>query len=189
MGAFFFGIFWNVRETISEEIGWLLTTSYVKIGITLFLLFFSLAINQAVGLKNSPRRIKAIVPLMGIIEVIAVALVNYGLTIDDAIFKTDCVCPLERHHHPGCHFLERLSFETSRDWHHLSSHRYHRNCMLGTMSLAKCAVDWQGPVATRDMPACQIRGKAILPSSPLDAYISASPPHTRNGLTAFRAPA
>ncbi len=88
IGAFFFGIFWNVSETISEEIGWLLTTLYVKTGITLFLLFFSLAINQAVGLKNSPIRIKAIVPLMGIIEVIAVALVNYGLTIGDAILIT-----------------------------------------------------------------------------------------------------
>jgi transporter family protein len=36
LGAFFFGVFWNISEIISENIGWLLTTLFVKFGIILF---------------------------------------------------------------------------------------------------------------------------------------------------------
>ncbi len=88
LGAFFFGIFWNISEIISEEIGWLLTTLLVKLGIILFLLIFSFATKQEVVLKKSSTKIKYVILLMGIIEVSAVALVNYGLTIGDAIFIT-----------------------------------------------------------------------------------------------------
>ena len=38
LGAFFFGVFWNISEVISEEIGWLPTTLFVKFGIIVFLL-------------------------------------------------------------------------------------------------------------------------------------------------------
>lgn len=55
IGAFFFAVFWNISEIISEEIGWLSTKLLVKAGI---------------------------------IEAMAVALVNYGLTIGDAILIT-----------------------------------------------------------------------------------------------------
>ena len=36
LGAFFFGIFWNISEIISEKIGWLPTTLYVKLAATRF---------------------------------------------------------------------------------------------------------------------------------------------------------
>lgn len=88
LGAFFFGIFWNFSELISEEIGWLLTTLLVKVGIAVFLLIFSFAVKQEVGLINSSTKTKYMILLMGIIEVGAVALVNYGLTIGDAILIT-----------------------------------------------------------------------------------------------------
>jgi bacterial/archaeal transporter family protein len=88
LGAFFFGIFWNISEIISEEIGWLLTTLLVKCGIAVFLLIFSFAATQEVGLRNISSKTKYVIPLMGIIEVGAVALVNYGLTIGDAILIT-----------------------------------------------------------------------------------------------------
>jgi bacterial/archaeal transporter family protein len=88
LGAFFFGIFWNLSEIISEKIGWLLTTLLVKFGIVLFLLFFSFAIKQEVGLTKSSLKTKSVILLMGILEVGAVALVNYGLTIGDAILIT-----------------------------------------------------------------------------------------------------
>lgn len=87
-GAFFFGIFWNISEIISEEIGWLLTTLLVKSGIAIFLLIFSFAVKQEVGLTNSATKTKQVILLMGMIEVGAVALVNYGLTIGDAILIT-----------------------------------------------------------------------------------------------------
>jgi len=32
LGAFFFGIFWNISEIVSEEAGWLVTTLLVKFG-------------------------------------------------------------------------------------------------------------------------------------------------------------
>ena len=88
LGAFFFGIFWNISEVISEEIGWLLTTLFVKLGIVLFLLFFSLLIKRKLDLTQATTKIKYMVGLMGIIEAGAVAIVNYGLTIGDAILIT-----------------------------------------------------------------------------------------------------
>jgi len=87
-GAFFFGVFWNVSEIISEKVGWVLTTLFVKFGIILFLLIFSLLVKQGIGLTKISTKTKTIILLMGVIEAGAVALVNYGLTIGDAILIT-----------------------------------------------------------------------------------------------------
>ncbi|CAB1059519.1 hypothetical protein D1BOALGB6SA_4281 [Olavius sp. associated proteobacterium Delta 1] len=87
-GAFFFGVFWNISEVISEEIGWLLTTLLVKFGIILFLLLFSFFKKRELDLTRDGTKTKCMVALMGIIEAGAVAIVNYGLTIGDAILIT-----------------------------------------------------------------------------------------------------
>ena len=88
LGAFFFGIFWNISEIISEEVGWLLTTLLVKFGIILFLLMFSVFVKREIGLTKTTTKTKTMIVLMGMIEAGAVALVNYGLTIGDAILIT-----------------------------------------------------------------------------------------------------
>ena len=88
LGAFFFGVFWNISEVISEEIGWLLTTLFVKFGIILFLLLFAFLIKRELDLTKATTKTKCMVVLMGIIEAGAVAIVNYGLTIGDAILIT-----------------------------------------------------------------------------------------------------
>jgi transporter family protein len=88
LGAFFFGIFWNISEFISKEIGWLFTTLLVKLGIAVFLLIFSFAARQEIRLADSSIKTKYVILFMGMIEVGAVALVNYGLTIGDAILIT-----------------------------------------------------------------------------------------------------
>ena len=88
IGAFFFGVFWNISELITEEIGWLLTTLFVKFGIVLFLLLFSILIKRELDLTKAPPKTKYMVLVMGIIEAGAVAIVNYGLTIGDAILIT-----------------------------------------------------------------------------------------------------
>lgn len=88
LGAVFFGIFWNVSEVISEEIGWLLTTLFVKCGIILFLLLSSFIIKRELAMTETATKTKRMVALMGIIEAGAVAVVNYGLTIGDAILIT-----------------------------------------------------------------------------------------------------
>jgi len=87
-GAFFFGIFWNISEVISEEIGWMLTTLFVKLGIVLFLLLFSSFIKRDLDIRKTATKTKYMVALMGIVEAGAVAAVNYGLTIGDAILIT-----------------------------------------------------------------------------------------------------
>ena len=87
-GAFFFGIYWNISEIISEEIGWLLTTLFIKFGIVLFLLTFSFISTREIKLVDVTARTKFVVLLMGVIEAGAVAVVNYGLTIGDAILIT-----------------------------------------------------------------------------------------------------
>ena len=88
LGAFFFGVFWNISEVITEEIGWLLTTLFVKLGIIILLLFFSHLIKRELSLAKATAKTKWIVVLMGIIEAGAVTFVNYGLTIGDAILIT-----------------------------------------------------------------------------------------------------
>jgi len=88
LGAFFFGVFWNISEIISEEVGWLLTTLLVKFGIVLFLLIFSLLVKREIGLTKIAARTKYAIVLMGVVEAGAVAVVNYGLTIGDAILIT-----------------------------------------------------------------------------------------------------
>ncbi|MDP1714556.1 MAG: DMT family transporter [Anaerolineales bacterium] len=88
LGAFFFGVFWNISEVISEEIGWLSTTLFVKFGIILFLLLFSFLIKRELDLTKAATKTKYMVVLMGIIEAGAVGIVNYGLTIGDAILIT-----------------------------------------------------------------------------------------------------
>lgn len=88
LGAFFFGVFWNISEVISEEIGWILTTLLVKFGISIFLLALSFAIKQERSLLNISGKTKIAILLMGIVEVSAVALVNYGLSVGDAILIT-----------------------------------------------------------------------------------------------------
>jgi len=88
MGAFFFGIFWNVSEILTEEIGWLLTTLFVKFGIVLFLLIFTFFIKRELNVSNVSTKTKYMIGAMGVIEAGAVAVVNYGLTIGDAILIT-----------------------------------------------------------------------------------------------------
>ncbi|MEE4261823.1 MAG: DMT family transporter [Desulfobacteraceae bacterium] len=87
-GAFFFGVFWNISEVISEEIGWLLTTLFVKFGIVLFLLLFAFIRKRELDLTKASTKTKCMVASMGIIEAGAVAIVNCGLTIGDAILIT-----------------------------------------------------------------------------------------------------
>jgi len=88
LGAFFFGVFWNVSEIISEKVGWLLTTLLIKAGIIIFLSIFSFLTKQGISLTHISANTKSIIFLMGVIEAGAVALVNYGLTIGDAILIT-----------------------------------------------------------------------------------------------------
>ena len=88
LGAFFFGIFWNISEIISEKVGWLLATLFVKFGIILFLLIFSFLVKREIGLTKTSTKTKYVIVLMGIIEAGAVAIVNYGLTIGHAILIT-----------------------------------------------------------------------------------------------------
>ncbi len=87
-GAFFFGIFWNVSEIISEKIGWLLTTLFIKLGIILFLSAFGFFAKQEIVLAKISKKTKYVILLMGVVEAGAVALVNYGLAIGDAILIT-----------------------------------------------------------------------------------------------------
>ena len=88
LGAFCFGVFFNISEVISEKIGWLLTTLFVKVGIILFLLLLSFIVKRELYLTKTTTKTKLMLVLMGILEAGAVAIVNFGLTIGDAILIT-----------------------------------------------------------------------------------------------------
>jgi transporter family protein len=83
--ALLFGIFWNISEIISEDIGWLSTTLFVKVGVVLFMLLFCLLINRELSIAKTTSKIKMMILCAGFLEAGAVACVNWGLTIGDAI--------------------------------------------------------------------------------------------------------
>jgi transporter family protein len=88
LAALLFGIFWNLSEIISEDIGWLSTTLFVKIGIVLFMLLFSLLIKRELRVANTTPKIMMMILFAGVLEAAAVATVNWGLTIGEAILVT-----------------------------------------------------------------------------------------------------
>ena len=88
VAALLFGIFWIFSEVISENIGWASTTLVVKLGIVLFMLLFSLLAKRELRVSQINPKIMATILLAGVIEAVAVAVVNWGLTIGDSILVT-----------------------------------------------------------------------------------------------------
>ena len=87
-GAFFFGIYWNVSEIIVEAAGWLISTALIKLGIVVLMCLFSILFRRELGLTGTAAKTRSVIFLMGMVEAGAVAVVNYGLTIGDAILIT-----------------------------------------------------------------------------------------------------
>ena len=87
-GAFFFGIYWNVSEIIVEEIGWLVSTALIKLSIVVFMLLYSILSKHGMSLAGATSKTMSAIFFMGMVEAGAVAVVNYGLTIGDAILIT-----------------------------------------------------------------------------------------------------
>jgi bacterial/archaeal transporter family protein len=52
-GAFFFGIYWNVSEIIVEQVGWLVSTVLIKLGIVVFMLLFSIHTKRRMSLVGT----------------------------------------------------------------------------------------------------------------------------------------
>ena len=88
LAALLFGIFWNLSEIISEKIGWVSTTLFVKIGIVLFMLLFSLKADRELRIAKTTPKIQMMILFAGVLEAAAVASVNWGLTIGDVILVT-----------------------------------------------------------------------------------------------------
>jgi drug/metabolite transporter (DMT)-like permease len=88
LAAFLFGIFWIFSEVISEDIGWVSTTLFVKVGIVLFMLLFSTLVKRELRVSQTSPKIMATILFAGVIEAAALAVVNWGLTIGDAILVT-----------------------------------------------------------------------------------------------------
>ncbi len=87
-GAFFFGMYWNVSEIIVEQVSWLVSTALIKLGIVVFMLLFFVFSKREISLAGTAGKTTFAIFIMGVIEAGAVAVVNYGLTIGDAILIT-----------------------------------------------------------------------------------------------------
>lgn len=85
IASVFFGIFWNLSEYISEKIGWLPTSLYVKFGAIITLLIFSFFTKKNLKIEKATKKILLITVLVGILEAAAVASMNYGLEFGDLI--------------------------------------------------------------------------------------------------------
>jgi transporter family protein len=86
--AVLFGVFWNLSDLITGEIGWLQTTLFVKIGIILFLLLFSLFFKRELSIVKTRSQTRLMIVLIGILEAAAVACFNWGLSVGDVILVT-----------------------------------------------------------------------------------------------------
>jgi len=87
-GAFFFGIYWNVSEVIVEEVGWLVSSALIKLGIVVLMSLFFVLSKRGMSLAGAGAKAAAAIFVMGAVEAGAVAAVNYGLGIGDAILIT-----------------------------------------------------------------------------------------------------
>jgi transporter family protein len=88
LAALLFGMFWILSEIISEQIGWLATTLFVKIGVVLFLFLFALLAGRELGVASTTPAMKLTILFAGVLEAAAVAVVNWGLTVGDVILVT-----------------------------------------------------------------------------------------------------
>lgn len=88
LAAVLFGAFWIFSEIISESIGWFSTTLLVKFGIILFMMLYSLLAKRELRITNIAPKILILILLAGVLEAAAVAVVNWGLTVGDAILVT-----------------------------------------------------------------------------------------------------
>ena len=88
LAALLFGFFWNMSEIISEKIGWPSTTLFVKVGVVLFMLLFSIFQKRELSITNTTPKIKLLILFAGFLEAGAVACVNWGLTVGDVILVT-----------------------------------------------------------------------------------------------------
>ena len=86
-GAVCFGLYWNVSEVVSEDVGWLATTAVVKVGVVVLLLALS-RLRGRPAPSGGTGRLWFTLAVMGVVEVCAVAAVNYGIAIGDAILVT-----------------------------------------------------------------------------------------------------
>lgn len=87
-GAVCFGLYWNVSEVVSEDVGWLATTALVKVGIVLPLVVVGRLRGRGAPAVRGGAHPWWTLAAMGVVEVAAVAAVNYGLTVGDAILIT-----------------------------------------------------------------------------------------------------
>ncbi len=86
--AVLFGVFWNLSDVITSEIGWLPTTVFIKIGIILLLLLFSFFLKRELTIAKTSTQTKLMIVLVGVLEAAAVACFNWGLTVGDVILVT-----------------------------------------------------------------------------------------------------
>jgi transporter family protein len=86
--ALLFGIFWNFSEIISEKIGWVSTTLFVKVGVVLFMLLISLLARREISIAKTTTNTKMLILFAGFLEAAAVACVNWGITIGNVILVT-----------------------------------------------------------------------------------------------------
>jgi hypothetical protein len=67
LAAFLFGLYFNISDLILEEIGWLPTTLFVKVGIILYLLLFSIIVKRKIDISEISVKIKLMVILVGVL--------------------------------------------------------------------------------------------------------------------------
>lgn len=86
--SFAFGIFWNLSQILSQKIGWLPTTFYVKIIAILFLIGMTFFNKKDSSFEKKHLKVIPIVILVGLLEAGAIASVNFGLTVGDLVLIT-----------------------------------------------------------------------------------------------------
>ncbi len=86
--AIAFGIAQTLSEQVSETIGWLPTTIYIKLGLIVILLLVTLVTKNKLSLGRTTLKTKSIIGIVGILEAIALLSVEYGYMVGDLVVVT-----------------------------------------------------------------------------------------------------
>ena len=83
-----FGIFWNLSQTLSESIGWIPLTFFVKVISIILMIGISVISKKEKLFENNVKKYLPVIAIVGLLEAFAVASVNFGLSIGELVIVT-----------------------------------------------------------------------------------------------------
>ena len=85
IASFAFGIFWTLSDVLSENVGWIPLTLFIKIISIGLMVGLSFIGNKEKLFESNVKKFWLVISLVGILEALAMASVNFGLSVGDLV--------------------------------------------------------------------------------------------------------